>query len=81
MTTKHIRRTSAELRDDTAILFMIAMMYLTMDPKQGDRAYGLMMAVRRNDERWMAGTQNSHPDAALLDFDYYRDLASITFEI
>lgn len=81
MTTKHMNLTPEEIRDDTAMLFMIVMMYLTLPEPKGNLRHPLWVAARNNDKRWMAGRQTIHPDGALLDFDYYRDLASITFEI
>ncbi len=79
MTTKHMPPTPEELKDDTTILFMLTMMYLTMDPRKAGLAAPLLQAARGNDRRWMRGLP--WDCAGILDPDYYRDLSSITFEI
>ena len=78
MTTKHMMPTREEILDDTACLYMIAMMVLTRGP-----GHPIYPAVVSNDRRWMDNRSSArrHPESAIIDLDYYQTLSSLTFEI
>lgn len=66
MATKHMPPTRQELLEDTAILFILTLMYMTKDPLSSGLSSPLCYAARSNDRRWMAGHQSWHPDADLV---------------